>query len=51
MGKNKKSMGRRELTLTRIILHHNKKFIGAQQKIKEMVRIGQKQTLPLFGPG
>jgi hypothetical protein len=44
MGKNKKSRGRRGLTLTRIILRHHKNFRGAYTKRerngKDMTRIG-----------
>jgi hypothetical protein len=43
-GKNKKNRGRRGLTLTRIILYHNKNFRGARLKRKingkNGVRIG-----------
>jgi hypothetical protein len=53
-GKNKKNRGRRGLTLTRIILYHNKNFRGARLKRKingkNGVRIGQDQVLPLFYP-
>jgi hypothetical protein len=33
-GKNKKSRGRRGLTLARIVLHHNKNFRGVRPKKK-----------------
>jgi hypothetical protein len=36
-GKNKKSRGRRGLTLTKIILHHHKNFRERIQKGKELV--------------
>jgi hypothetical protein len=39
-GKNKKSWGRRGLTLTRIIFCNNKKFRGTYQKGKERGRTG-----------
>jgi hypothetical protein len=42
-GKNKKSRGRRGLTLTTIMLHHHNNFRERVQKGKEMVRIGQEQ--------
>jgi hypothetical protein len=49
-GKNKKSKGRRGLTLTRVILCHHKNFREHVQKRKEMVRTGQDRAPPLFNP-
>jgi hypothetical protein len=52
IGKNKKSKGRRELTLTRIVLHHNKIFRVTRPKRKRngmnIARTRQDQALPLF---
>jgi hypothetical protein len=49
-GKNKKSRGRRGLTLARIVLHHNKTFSGAHSKRerngKNRARSGATIVLP-----
>jgi uncharacterized protein YacL len=45
--KNKKSRGRRGLTLLRIILHHHKKFRGIHPKRK---RNSKNMAAPLFCP-
>jgi hypothetical protein len=51
-GKNKKSKGRRGLTLTRITLPHHKNFRGAHPKRerngKNRASTGQDRALPLF---
>jgi hypothetical protein len=49
-GNNKKSMGRRGLTLTRIRLYHHKNFRGAHPKRerngKNRARLGASTVLP-----
>jgi hypothetical protein len=49
-GKNKRSRGRRGLTLKRIMLHRHKIFRDYVQKGKEMLRTGQDRAPPLFCP-
>jgi hypothetical protein len=44
MDKNKNSRGRRELTLARIVVCHNKNLEAHIKKRKEMVRTGQNKT-------
>jgi hypothetical protein len=51
-GKNKKSAGRRGLTLTRIVLRHNKNFRGTHPKGeingKNMAKTGKDRAPPPF---